>query len=149
MGTRSETYIYDNYKGKKILLVNMYRQMDGYPSGHGQDLITYLMNKKIINGIGQGCSLDNSFNGASCMAAAIISHFKTEIGGIYISYPQDKPDGMLDYIYKVYPQDQEIMVECHQVSGGFDNNPVKLKCLFKDTANNLANVNMTELEEAS
>ena len=35
MGTRSLTFVYDE-DGRKI--INMYRQYDGYPSGHGKDL---------------------------------------------------------------------------------------------------------------
>ena len=34
MGTRSLTFVYDEY-GEKI--INMYRQYDGYPSGHGRN----------------------------------------------------------------------------------------------------------------
>ena len=39
MGTRSLTFVYDE-NGAKIL--NMYRQMDGYPSGHGKELAEFL-----------------------------------------------------------------------------------------------------------
>ena len=34
MGTRSLTFVYEGDKP----FVNMYRQFDGYPSGHGQEL---------------------------------------------------------------------------------------------------------------
>jgi len=37
MGTRSLTYVYDN----KEPLVCMYRQFDGYPSGHGKELAEF------------------------------------------------------------------------------------------------------------
>lgn len=49
MGTRSLTFVYDE-DGEKI--VNMYRQMDGYPSGHGLELAEFLEPITMVNGIG-------------------------------------------------------------------------------------------------
>ena len=38
MGTRSLTFVYDGEQP----IINMYRQFDGYPSGHGQELAEFL-----------------------------------------------------------------------------------------------------------
>ena len=49
MGTRSLTYIKDEYTDKNIIC--MYRQYDGYPSGHGLDLAAFLNNFRVVNGL--------------------------------------------------------------------------------------------------
>ena len=43
MGTRALTFVYDSYKeelGEIVYrpIINLYRQYDGYPSGHGVEL---------------------------------------------------------------------------------------------------------------
>ena len=35
MGTRSLTFVYEKYGQIQKPVVNMYRQFDGYPTGHG------------------------------------------------------------------------------------------------------------------
>lgn len=102
MGTRSLTVMHDdadNYDGEEIVV--MYRQMDGYPSGHGQELRDFLSNIVIVNGIGLS---DNRriANGGSCLAAQIVAHFKDEVGGFYL-YPAGTRDCGEEYIYHVYP----------------------------------------------
>lgn len=105
MGTRSltrviETWKDDNGKQKQEMLVTMYRQYDGYPEGHGQELAEFLNSGKVVNGLG----LDEKrrvFNGAGCMAAQMISHFKGDsAGGIYI-YPNSTKDAWQNYEYHV------------------------------------------------
>jgi len=153
MGTRSQTYIYDDgsKKKRKNCLVNMYRQMDGYPTGHGLELITFLQDKRMCNGITS--PEDKFFNGDGCLAASIVAHFKTDQGGIYLFPPTVGPDGMLDYIYEIYTEKEDIIIECYSLSGGF--NPVtseledkylKKKLVFKGTANELALIDLGKLE---
>ena len=77
MGTRSTTTIYE---GDKPLLT-FYRQMDGYPSGHGQELVDFLKGIEMVNGIqmgGEPPKLQQA-NGAGCLAAQILTHFKTGV----------------------------------------------------------------------
>jgi hypothetical protein len=65
MGTRSLTFVY-NEDGKKIL--NMYRQFDGYPSGHGAELATFLNSATMVNGYaGKDAP---QFNGMGCMGGS-------------------------------------------------------------------------------
>jgi hypothetical protein len=87
MGTRSlttfiETYKDDSGKQKKQEIVTMYRQYDGYPTGHGLDLAEFLSKGKMVNGIG----LDDTivFNGMGCLTAQVVAHFKDGPGGIYL-----------------------------------------------------------------
>ena len=47
MGTRSLTYVYDG----QTPIMCMYRQYDGYLSGHGQELANFLNELTLGNGI--------------------------------------------------------------------------------------------------
>jgi len=105
MGTRSLTYVYDE-QGEKIL--NLYRQFDGYPTGHGQELAEFLNKGRMVNGL----ELDKNellFNGAGCLAAQLVANFKTDAGGFYL-YPTSVEDCGQDYEYHVYT-DGEIRVK--------------------------------------
>jgi len=95
MGTRSLTFIYeDSYPGESTpKLVNMYRQFDGYPTGHGAELAEFL--------------LKTEHNGMSCLAASMIAHFKQSIGGFYI-YPTDSTDCGQEYEYHISENQAEI-----------------------------------------
>ncbi len=84
MGTRATTTIYNN----KQPLVTIYRQMDGYWSGHGHELRNFLAGMTIVNGISG--STANKANGMGCLAAQLIARLKVGIGGIYITSLDDK-----------------------------------------------------------
>lgn len=104
MGTRSLTRVIETYKDngkeKKDILVTMYRQFDGYPSGHGMELAEFIKSGKVVNGISVG-DTQEVFNGAGCFAAQMISHFKgDEAGGFYI-YANSVKDAGQDYEYHV------------------------------------------------
>ena len=120
MGTRSLTKVFETYKDEKknkqvkIQLVNMYRQYDGYPSGHGTDLADFLNSGKVVNGIGSSDEKQILFNGAGCLAAQMIAHFKDGAGGIYIE-PITAKDCGQEYEY-------EVIVD-------FDTKEVTLKCI--------------------
>ena len=97
MGTRSLTFVYDE-NGEPI--VNMYRQYDGYPTGHGLELAEFLLSGRLVNClVGIGRTLE--FNGMSCLAASMIAHFKNSAGGFYI-YPVTSNDCWQEYEYRVY-----------------------------------------------
>ena len=95
MGTRSKTVFIDN-DGKP--LVTMYRQMDGYYSGHGKELADFLKGKKLVNGIPYGGDTTKLFNGMGCLAAQVIAEFKDGIGGIYIVQNNNTPE---EFVYEV------------------------------------------------
>ena len=119
MGTRSLTRIFNTYKDEKKnkqvkeQLVNMYRQYDGYPSGHGTELADFLKGGKVVNGIGSRDEKQILFNGAGCLAAQMIAHFKDGAGGFYIEPITAKNCGQ-EYEY-------EVIVD-------FDTREITLKC---------------------
>ena len=104
MGTRSLTRVFEKWedtKGKEQRqpIVCMYRQYDGYISGHGHELAQFLEPFTIVNGIG----LDNKrkiANGMGCLAAQLIAHFKDCPGNIYL-YSTDAKDCWQEYEYEI------------------------------------------------
>ena len=95
MGTRSLTFVYDG----DVPVINIYRQYDGYPSGHGHELAQFLDSKTLVNGYAKQNSAQA--NGMGCLAAQLIVQLKHGVGGIYI-YPVSSTDCFQDYEYHVY-----------------------------------------------
>ena len=107
MGTRSLTFVYETDVSEKTnrkthtAITNMYRQFDGYPSGHGLELAKFLSGITLVNGFGTGMKAGTHANGMGCLAAQIVSHFKNDIGGIYL-YNTSVKSCWQDYVYNVY-----------------------------------------------
>ena len=102
MGTRSNTIIYDD----DVQILNLYRQHDGYLSGHGAELLAFLEPMTIVNGFTMG--LTNIANGAGCLAAQMVAHFKVGVGGFYIQPPMGELEN--DYTYDVVVKDDVILL---------------------------------------
>ncbi len=97
MGTRSLTFVYDDNE----VIINMYRQFDGYPEGHGAELAEFLTGiDAVTNGIRVG-ETRRTANGMACLAAQLVANFKTEVGGFYL-YPASAKDCGQDYEYHIY-----------------------------------------------
>ena len=96
MGTRAVTII-KNENGDDIC--NLYRQYDGYPECHGKELVEFLRDIVIVNGLGAS-EAEKIANGMGCLAAQIIAHFKDTPGGFYL-YPVTQADQGQDYTYIV------------------------------------------------
>lgn len=96
MGTRALTFVYDE---SNTAIINLYSQYDGYPEGHGAEIAKFLSGKQVVNGLSGDTS--QVFNGMGCLAAALVSHFKTQAGGFYL-YPVGANDCGQDYEYHVY-----------------------------------------------
>jgi len=99
MGTRSLTRVFDEHTGQALCC--LYGQYDGFPDSHGKELAELLTTLKMVNGLG-----DRSVpvaNGAGCLAAQIVAHFKDQVGagGFYL-YPIDSAPE--EYNYEVRPQ---------------------------------------------
>jgi len=105
MGTRALTFVYSE-NDKPI--VNLYRQYDGYPTGHGAELAQFLSEFHITNGISSG-ETRRTANGMGCLAAQIVAHFKESVGGFYI-HSVDATECGQDYEYHVYQKDKELRV---------------------------------------
>ena len=96
MGTRSLTVFKD---GEHEIAV-MYRQMDGYPSGHGADLAEFLSGMRVVNGLSAFGDNSKTANGMDCLAAQVVAYFKTGPGGIYLMSAGTRECGE-EYIYWV------------------------------------------------
>jgi hypothetical protein len=115
MGTRCLTFVYESYKAKngKIVnepIINMYRQFDGYPTGHGAELAEFLNRGRMVNGLIHTKTVEEVvFNGMGCLAASMIAHFKQEPGGFYI-HPVNVKDCGQDYEYHIYNIDGQFKI---------------------------------------
>lgn len=109
MGTRSITTIIETVAGTPRKITTIYRQYDGYPSGHGKELFEFLKNMRICNGYGSEQKGGKWANGAGCLAAQLIKKLKDDIGGIYIEAPRTRLDGE-DYGYEITIKDASINV---------------------------------------
>ena len=109
MGTRSLTYVYED----DAPVVCMYRQFDGYPSGHGAELAAFLASGELVDGL----SIDDTkvFNGMCCLAAQMVAHFKKGPGGIYLMPPVVGADYDQEYEYHVRLEGAQLRVEVREV----------------------------------
>lgn len=105
MGTRSLTFVYD----EQDVIINMYRQYDGYPTGHGAELAEFLGQFRMTNGIpvGRDKTGDRIANGMGCLAGQLVAHFKGSDAGQFYLYPATAVDCGQDYEYHVYHNGSE------------------------------------------
>ena len=102
MGTRSLTYVYEGKREDWVKpFVCMYRQFDGYPSGHGAELADFLLSGRLVNGL-SGMGKVKQFNGMGCLAAQLVANFKDGAGGIYLYPARLKQDCWQEYEYHVW-----------------------------------------------
>ena len=113
MGTRCLTIVEDE-DGNEIL--NMYRQMDGYPEGHGKELSEFLKDIVIVNGIKMN-ETRKIANGMGCLAAQLVAHFKDDVGQVYLMPPKQRGFDE-EYVYTVKPHEGKLGVEVFKVSEG-------------------------------
>jgi len=101
MGTRCLTYVFDEECNP---IVCVYRQFDGYPEGHGEDLKSILLGIPIVNGIPAESRNRLLFNGMSELAVLLVYGLKDQYprGNIYLVPPTWPPeDHGQDYIWVV------------------------------------------------
>jgi hypothetical protein len=102
MGTRSLTYFYQD--GKPFC--GFYRQMDGYPDGHGVELGEILAPITLVNGYQMHMKAGTHANGPGCLAAQVIASLKNEqgLGGIYMiaPTPEEDSEGWQEYEYHIF-----------------------------------------------
>lgn len=132
MGTRALTHIKGDVwdpEQEAPTIATIYRQMDGYPTAHGADLIRFLAGFRIVNGL--GADQGKVANGMGELAALLIGALKAEnpSGNIYI-YPPDSEDVGEEYVYTVYNDGTRrggvVSLRVETVSGGYEGNPRKL-----------------------
>lgn len=150
MGTQGIIRVFD---GETEILC-LASQYDGYPEGLGREIADFCASKRVVNGINGGMRATAIANGAGCLAAQIVAHFKDGPGGFYI-YPPG--EGQPSYEYHVKCPDYQkleearnedwkrsgrfetwtglpITVEGYSVSGGWGGEPVtKIRVEIPDT----------------
>jgi hypothetical protein len=114
MGTRSLTFVYDEKYGRRKpkAIINMYRQYDGYPTGHGAELAKFLAPFEMVSGIPVKKDEEQErkvANGMGCLAAQLVSNFKVGAGQFYL-YPTSAIDCGQDYEYHIYTKDGALRV---------------------------------------
>ena len=119
MGTRSLTFVYEKYGQMQKPVVNMYRQFDGYPEGHGAELAEFLTNGRLVNGLSATKTVKEVvFNGMGCLAASMVAHFKQTPGGFYI-HPTDVTDCGQDYEYHIFDKAGKLYIEVYNCGCNF------------------------------
>lgn len=147
MGTRSLTHVKGDVweiegpdgttHSEPPTLVTIYRQMDGYPSGMGEDLAKFLKGARITNGIVLGdTSPGVPFNGMGELAAHLVRVLKEDSpsGGIYIE-PPDSEDLGEAYVYTISNlaglNGSAVNFKVETVTGGYGGKP-KLRVALYD-----------------
>jgi len=126
MGTRSLTRVYESWedeKGKKYrnCILAMYRQFDGYPSGHGQELYEFLKDMKICNGIGIEQKKGKWANGMGCLAAQLVAHFKKDIGQFYLTIENN----IQEWVYDIELENEQLKITVY--NSEWENNKEVIK----------------------
>ena len=111
MGTRSLTYVYED-DNEPILC--MYRQFDGYPTGHGSELAHFLLPFKIVNGYSGDVKMGKVANGMGCLAAQLVANFKTEVGNIYLHAPILGRDDCQEYEYHITDSSVKVVLNGYE-----------------------------------
>lgn len=112
MGTRSVTHFIDGEKDEQVY-VRLYRQYDGYPTGHGKELSEFLNGYRVVNGYSsedtwEALNGGKVANGMGCLSAQAICYFKRgELGSFYLKTDDDCWQDF-DYYVKV---DHDDMLE--------------------------------------
>lgn len=109
MGTRSLTFFYGEENNETPILA-LYRQFDGYISGHGVDIANFLENMTLVNGYTQNEVAGTHANGMGCLAAQFIALLKTGIGEIYVTNTDTEDDWNfgIDYTYHIRPDSVKV-----------------------------------------
>ena len=120
MGTRSTYRIIEQYTDDKThKVVNqeiclLYRQFDGYPSGHPCETAEWLASGQVVNGFGSN-ETKLIFNGAGCLAAQLVAKYKTETGGTYLNPLKHRGKCWEDYLYDIIvKEDHSIEFVCYE-----------------------------------
>jgi|TARA_R100001163_G_scaffold1869_5_gene2927 hypothetical protein len=130
MGTRSLTHFVEEGE----TLATIYRQFDGYLSGHGNDLAEFLKGFNIVNGYSGDTT--NLANGMGCLTAQFIAHIKEGCGNIYL-YPPNSENCWEEYTYSVYLKDNQLNIKAVK----YDNEVV-----FEGTPEELLDKNLLTLK---
>ena len=139
MGTRSLTRVFERDQKKPLMV--LYRQFDGYPEGHGQELLEFLHDKKQINGFSSDKKENkHSFNGMGDLAVRLICYLKEcqgkesfmtqkddgsvskydfvasdQIGNFYLHPITLDIDSDIEYVYDIVPTSEGPLLIAQEV----------------------------------
>ena len=93
--------------------------MDGYPSGMGQDLLDFVNQFTVVNGISI-VEERKIANGMACFAAQLVAYFKDGAGGYYLHAPttdfknkkQYYKTYFAEYYYEITQEGEHMKVRC-------------------------------------
>jgi|GEM_PF-5043254 len=113
MGTRSITNIHEMDELGGEIVCTFYRHWDGSVTGHGKDLIKWLSDKKLVNGIGSDFVEGRDFNRAGTMAVKLMYYIQEKSGCEVV--PTGTEDQWVDYIYDIFFIDSTFIVYVEDV----------------------------------
>ena len=116
MGTRSLTVFNNEMDNEEIVV--LYRQYDGYPTGHGRDLLSFLNNMEIVNGISNN-EKRKIANGMGCLSAQVVAYLKEAPGDFYLHSAGTRDIGE-EFIYTLY-YTEELKIKVQDTYNGEDN----------------------------
>ena len=129
---REDGVSFSEHPGVDKIHIQIYHHWDGYPSGLGVKLASFLDGYDIVNGLSTGYQGPVA-NGMGCLAAQTVSYLKDEPGQIYLQKPQEKD--WEDYEYFVWVKDHaELWISIFNYNG---------ECIFVGEPNEL----LTKYEE--
>ena len=116
MGTRSLTIFNNEWDNEEIVV--LYRQYDGYPTGHGRDLLSFLNNMNMVNGISNN-EKRKIANGMGCLSAQIVAYLKEAPGDFYLHSAGTRDIGE-EFIYTLYYTEELKIKVQYTYDGGHD-----------------------------
>ena len=116
MGTRSLTVFNNEMDNEEIVV--LYRQYDGYPTGHGRDLHRFLKKMEIVNGISNN-EKRRIANGMGCLSAQIVAYLKEAPGDFYLHSAGTRDIGE-EFIYTLY-YTEELKIKVQDTYDGGSN----------------------------
>lgn len=98
MGTRSITRVLDESNNVILTMIST----NGWLLAHGVELVKFLKDFNIVNGIGRDIA-PKTANGMGRLAAQLVSYFKTGVGEIYLVSKTDEEE---EYNYTISLRDE-------------------------------------------
>jgi len=98
---REDGVSFSEHPGVDKIHTQIYHHYDGYPSGLGVTLASYLQDFRVVNGLSKG--QERVANGIGCLAAQAVFHLKDGPGNVYLSKPS-KMDWE-DYEYFIWSKE--------------------------------------------
>jgi len=109
MGTHALVIVKDDKNVGMLecpIVASLYCHYDGYLDGVGKNISNFLKDMTVVNGLNGG--IPKVANGMGCLAAQLISNWKTEAGNFYLTpvYPVSehldmKTDLFVEWIYVI------------------------------------------------